>query len=480
MDYKRRRIMGFSDVNPSAIVYPPLESTILLETGGDTGTNAGVSSSDLSANVNGVRRIIYNEPFFSHDFYTTTLQNSLVALFVSFYVNGNYNTGLFPICLPRQVLHHDMSEDHFESKRDFVKIQKSIAYALNLQFSKASHYLAKDSFSVTRWNPLAVNSPNFPLLQSAQLPPLLWEVSEATGQLILRRNEAFVPSFDPLNDFDFAFTLMSFRDVFLPLISKGPRSVVGPLSGWFSKGATVYGYGSLDHEAHSYVDDYYEENSSFFQNLMSQTLRDPQTASVEVWENTIVSPYRFTKHILMGNRTCAAIHGRYMTLNSRQLSRLQKRPCTSNTDVSFSQSLALYWNLIDYIGKYQDGENVVSNPPVLFYDRLNYSNSEADLSFIDEYNDILYTWKKDDLSAQSVSETLDFIPGATTIPAVYQALDPYFTTNGPRYDCLFPYEQINQNFITAPYTNNTPLNVNEVWAGKPSLSINHFLRVIGS
>lgn len=474
--FKRKRVYGdFADSVDSVVVYPSLESTVLLETGGDTGLNPGSSTTDLSGNLGGVRRLIYNDPFFSNDFFTTTLQNSLVALVVSIYTGGEYTTGLIPIMLPRQGLRHEMSQEDFESKRDFVKIQKSIAYGLNLMFSKTINVLYWTGTEMSTV-PLPPAAPFFPLVQDTVLPPLLWGVTEATGQLYLRRNDAFVK---PTLDFDIAFNLFNFNDLFCPPLSSSNNRITGTRSGWFAKGAYVYGFGTLNTTDHYYVDEYFGKDQTFYDSLRQIFVLgtvDTETA----WDQNVVQAFSLRKNFLVGTRTCTAIHSRYMTLDSQQLSRIQKRPTTSNTDTSMAQSIAIIYDIIDNSGKYQDGKDLISSVPIIFFDPVNYSNNEVDLRFVDEFQDVLFAWDKDQYYSQSITETLDFIPSIGTVPVPYQVLDPYNATNGPRFDCLFPYQRINTDFIVETVTNGNRLNYNEVWAGKPSQSATHFLRVIGS
>jgi hypothetical protein len=476
--FKRKRVNDSlsSDVAPSVVVYPSLESTVLLETGGITGLNSGSSTTDMSGNLGGILRFIYNDPLWSNDLYTTTLQNSLLAIFVSVYTNGAYCSGIIPVCLPRQVLRHDMHEEGVESKSDFLKIQQSISYALNLLFSKPIQIIDMTS-GIPLLQTIGDADPIFPIVQTTVLPPLLWDICTLTGQLYLKKNTSFV---GPTGDYEIAFSLCTFKDVFFPILSSNQNRITGDGNGWFGKGAHLYGFGELDIVNHQYHDRYFGQSELFFKQIISScNYSSPVTATINTWHKDIVSTFFLSTSIIMSERTTGAIYSRYILLKSQLLSRLQIRPTLSNTSISLTDSIATLYDIIEYSGKYQDGKNLLSSVPVIYFDPYNYSNNEIDLRFSNEFNENLFAWTTEEYWNQTNSETLEFIPGMNTIPVVYQALDPYNTTNGPRYDCIFPYEQINQNFIIEP-SNGNKLSYKEVWSAKPSMATANFLRAIGA
>ena len=468
MEYKRRRLgqEQFADQIPYAVVYPSLESTLVLETGGNTNLNPGENTTSLSGHITGVQRIIYNDPFFSNDLFTTTLQNSLVGLIVSFYIDGDFTTKIIPICLPRQVLRHDMSENFMEKKQDFLKIQRSIAYALNLLFSKNLYAIGAG----TVLSQVGVNTHAFPICQTAVLPPLVWGVTETTGQLYLARNNSFV---HPSSDYDVAFNLITLTSQFKLAIDENGQEMLGKNSGWFAKGSYIYGFGSLDHTNSIYTDEYAQESRAYIALFLS-SLADPTAIDFLDWQVGVVNQFKLKQNILMGSRTCSAIHGRYMSVNSQQISKIQRRPSVSNIDTTLTPSIGVIYTVIDYLGKYQNAKGTLSRVPFLQYSEYNYTTQEVDFKLINEFQDRLIIWNSNDYyqNNQILSEDIEFIP--TAVPVPYQVLDPYATTNGPRYDCLFPYNRLTSNTFLHP------LNLNQVWAGKPSLSFIHQFRVIGT
>lgn len=473
MKRKRGDNGDISDALPAVIQFPPLESTILIESGGVSGTNASTFSSDLSGNLGGVRRLQYNNPMWKKDFFTTTYQNTVAALIVSIYQNGGYNTCLFPITLPRQLL-TSFSQENTSPDSDsehFYYLQKSLAYALNLLLSKDGYVIA-----FNRFVSIGLDETHIPLLQDGKLPPILFDVHPLTGQLYIKKNPDYV---SPYSDYDIAFTIATLYEEWFPSsIPQGKFKFTGTDNGWFGSGALVFGFGQYDPIKEIYEDQYY--NKPIIRGYLKSHFMEPtQKAlqSYENWQNNIVKDFLFYQDVQCCDRTTTLLASRYFFVISRQLSRLQLRPVISNIPSGANGVISILYNDANSAGIYQSGSSAAILSPVIHYDPRQ-SHNEVDISIVNEYGQEIYSFPNSlDPFYMAYHENNDDSPGAISVPLAFHVLDPYFTSNGPNHDCLFPYYKINQGMLVNDII---PLQENEIYASKPSTSISHFIRVIGS
>jgi hypothetical protein len=518
---KKRKWMGGAGYVsiPTVESYPPLESTVLAETGGDNeGTTVGRTVFPLSSNVDRVQKLAYEEPFSSNDFYATNYANSVIGLCVSFYIEqggaGSYSMAIVPLVLPPSLLcnprainpnpHQDVSNTGSNASKEFVKLQKSIAYAMNLQLSKEFIYayagVPASSTQITAG--IATNS-HFPLNNQNSLPPILWDVYPGTGQLYVKVNDAYdVAHYNTLYGLSATVFEVAFRFFNLDDGSLGNRSyadaggggdIIGEDSGWYGKGGTLFGFGKGDRTAQwnkgRYLDLYRQQNqpTTFYQSMFragTTTSSLLVATTYSKWKEEVVDLFQLTQTVQWADRTCACIANRYSVIRSNQLSKIQRRGMVSNTNMDIHSGIAVLYNIIDYAGVYNDGEQkqTVSNP-VIHFNAITQSISDMDCSILSEYNHVMMPYTNDVYLHQNQFLILgDFIPSLDLIPTPYHALDPYNATNGPRYDCLFPYSRISAEIFRAPYILATErkVDVSQHWFARPGTRIEHFIRLIGN
>lgn len=469
--WKRKKTGVFSymesGTSATTIVYPSLESTLLLESGLDSGVPANNFNCQVTCGMGGVKRYIYDGSFWNQDFFTINYENTVSALLVSTYQSGDTFTTLFPIVLPRITLQ--------STSEDFLKKQESVAYALNLLFSKQGYCIQSKPSGVSyQYEVLTIND-FLPILQDTVLPPLLWKVLPQTGQLCLVKNTSYV---HPDPTFEIAFSIITLPSDFQgdQSIYSGNVDLTGPTSGWFADGGYVFGFGKWNSKTYLF-DDFFANNSSAQNLLRSLDLGDKIAQTLVDWR-VMVTALGMSYTIACPERSLSCMATKYYKVKSSSLSRLQRRNITTNVQGGeFSEVIGLYYNTPKTSGTYQDYP--VSAPIINFDSHLN-GNNIIDLEIKDEWGNSIYPYIAN-LPTKNYFETTDTIV-LTYPPAIYQSLDPFNATNGPNYDCLFPYYLINQTMIVFPALNSSgyTLPMSQLYGAKPSMSISHFIRLIGS
>jgi hypothetical protein len=473
---KRKRTNGdVGDHLRAHVVFPPLESTVLIESGGSTGFNASNFSSEISSALGGVQRIQYNDPFWCDDFFSTTRQNTVCGLIYSIYSNGGFSTSCFPLCLPRQMLSTNLNkEEGLPNQERFFKMQKSVAYGLNLLFSKPGVILSTlNGFS--EWVSVGGNPAIDTIVNTTGEPPLLFDIIHQTGQLSLHVNPTYPKRYE---DFQIVFNLITIPKDWERAL-QGNYNILGDSSGWFGLGPYLFGYGQLDTTRHQYYDEVHNEADPnlFLANLLL-LMRPPSSPTVgntSNWMSTAVLPFHLKFWFYVSELTCALVGSRYFSIQSNQLSRLQLRPPVYNTSPNMNSAICFLHNDIDNSGIFQSGLSSFISKIAIHYDPRQ-SHNEVDIAFLDEWGNIASSFEGVSSTEQALYENSDDPPEA--VPAAYQAYDPYFATNAPNHDCLFPYFKINQNMFI--YTDVEEVDLSKQYTSKPSTSITHFLRVIGS
>ncbi len=448
------------------VVYRALESTLLLESGSDSGTPVNALSSQITCGMGGVKRIIYDGTYWNKDLHMTHYENAVAAILVSTYQSGDQLTTIFPICLPRQAL----SSTNTSS---FLKKQESIAYGLNLLFSKAGYYVHSTPAGPYPYEYLTIGINDFlPILQDTVLPPLLWKVIPHTGQLCLVYNQNFVHP-DPTFKIAFSVITMPIAYQGAQTIFSGNVQMTGPTSGWFADGGYVFGFGPLNTSTHVF-DDPLALNPSIATYLQTLDLGDKFPMTLPNWEIHIAN-LGLSQVIACGERTVGCIASKYYKVQSSSLARLQKRAIVSNIQGGeLSETIGVFYNTPSFSNRFQDFP--VSAPVLNFNSQMN-GNNIIDLELKDEWGNSMNPYPTNIPSTLAYFEKSDSV--AIYPPAIYQSLDPFFSTNGPNYDCLFPYYKIDQTMIVFPRSTYI-LPISQLYTMNNASSISHFIRLIGS
>jgi hypothetical protein len=466
LNMKRKR-----ESPPAIPLMPPLESTLQIETGGDSGLPINDSSVRLNAGLGGTRRFQYNNAFWSKDIFTTNTSNTIVGLLVAYYANGEYFTVLLPINLPRLCMASNAQTMDQSSQRQF---QDSLTYALNLYFSASRSVIVYNAIT-NRFllNTLGVNDPKMPILQSARQPPLIWEIT-SSGQLSLRVNQAVIDANTPgvfPEDATFYFNLITLGKKFIPT-GYSDGCVYGLKNGWFGDGPYVFGFGNLLPNNGQYVDDYYNASNTVMNLIQSNLLPLAIPATPYDLESFVIFARAiFLKQAICGSLSCLCVPSKYFMVISDQLSRLQLRPMTTNLNFQTAGTIGLLFHSIQNGNIFHDatesGQNQGSMPAVNM-DPMQ-PHDTVDLKLFDEWGNAVNTMNLDSLTYLQNVEA-KFTPPSFP-PAAYQSLDPFFSTN-PTHDCMFPYSAINDNiFETSPLYSPNYMD--------PSSAIIHFGRVLG-
>lgn len=462
---------------PSQIEFRSLESSVLLESGGDTGLPINHFSSQLSGALGQALRIQYDSTFWNKDFYTTNYNNFLCGIVVSCFSNDYQRTAIFPVLLPRQAL--ASTANTTLTYTEFFALQKSVVYALNLLFSKSGFVLEENGTFIS-FSSLTIDDPTLPILQTAQLPPLLWDIIPQTGQLCLRKNPNYVDSTNPTT-FSISYEVIIMQNTFQDTtqsMSPGDVSMYGPDNGWFGDGAYIFGFGNLNVNTQTFNDSYINATYPPLTKFVTDYTSYSNFCQTYLLRQTSVS---------CATRSLSLVATRYYKIKSTALSRLQKRPIYANSlNSDMGQVIGILYNVPDSVNIFADltGPFAENTAPVIQLIPNMNGNSVVDLTYTDEWGNDLTPYfinSDNDVSRRAFYENTD---SAITLPPVaYQVLDPYGSANAPNHDCLFPYYKINQTVVRYPVVSGTPgisLSSNTLPGGPPSMGITHFIRLIGS
>ena len=481
---KRRRV--YQDQNqrdvgqlPQQIAFRSLESSILLESGSDTGIPINHFSSQLTGAIGQALRLQYDSTFWNNDFFSVNYNNFLCGVVISCFSNQYQRTVLLPVILPRLGLASTALTPL--SSDSFLKLQQSVVYALNLLFSKPG-YVLETVGGVYQFSSIGIDEPTLPIFQDSKLPPLLWDMIPQTGQLCLRQNPLYVDSTNP-DTFSIAYEVCIMQDSFQDssqMTFPSSISMYGPNNGWFGDGAYLFGFGTFNQNSNLFDDSYAKTSNPFppLTQYITNILTYSSFCSAFLLRKTSAS---------CATRTLSLLATRYYKIQSAALSRLQKRPIYSSSQQSdIGQVVGILYNLPDTVNSFEDltgpfAENTA--PMIQLMPGMN-GNSIVDFEFTDEWGNVLNPMEinsSSDAKRRAFYEDAD--SAVTFPPAAYHVLDPYGISNGPNHDCLFPYYKINQTVVRYPIQtglSGIQLSTNTLPCAPASMGITHFIRLIGS
>ena len=293
-----KRSLLYRDSN-SFYSAPPLESTLLIDTGGIDDPVPSINpvgrlpSTNISASVSsGTRTFQYNRFFWNRELFTFNYKNNAIGIAIAYYnyAAQSYCFAIMPIFLPRFAMSiiQSLSNNPTGDPAARVVLVKELIYYLNLGFTTGgtgnnygtspSSYpgtqqyyftaspwlLASDAKGTILPGPV-VNNPNFPIYQDGNSPPpLIWTYSGNNNQLCLQVNRPFFvngPNGNYANDY-IGFQIISLEEYMndapyytlnAPPVIFYSRSISGPQSfypaqsygdnvGWCSQGAFTTGF----------------------------------------------------------------------------------------------------------------------------------------------------------------------------------------------------------------------------------------------
>lgn len=217
---KRKRLNDNESGGESMYVFPPLESTALIDTGSiETGNECigRIQSIGVNASLSsGTQLFEYNHFFWSKDIFTFNYASCAVFIAIAFYQNSQAYFALYPIFLPRVALATWQSLQNNPTTNPTVRkwLIDDLLYYLNGAFTSfnydtlppGSQFVGIPPMQVFQGGPSiytatkkgflkrpTANNPDFPIFQDnvATGPPLLWVYSSSNNQLALIRNPDF-------------------------------------------------------------------------------------------------------------------------------------------------------------------------------------------------------------------------------------------------------------------------------------------------
>lgn len=541
---KRKR----GDLDRFQTVYgmPPLESTLQFELGGDNTSQVGQATNiPISSGILGNDLFQYNRFFWGKNYFTFTHANCIMGLVFSYFHANKTYTAILPIAIPRTsanlvagTLDNSLNTPNlYAPSQNWIRVLiYCFRYGLDLSMAFSAIVLARDFLLP----PIPPGTANWPLLQNAQLPPVLFDVLNDGLQLDLRRNYAWAT---PPNDY-FAWNLISLEKFMVP-VNLTPSPIIpspvnfqtftfGTQKGWCGQGPYATGFGQFyqSEPIALYTDGYTTQERIDLWNLTSHPTRG--AGVVETLGSFALFCQRFRLHSdLFDNTTltsglnCSLIPSRYFVTQSSVLSTNQKRPMMSNSpSLTHPNNIAVTFTSVQGTQAYQDATtsgsgasgkttNVLhsgsNDSPVIFLRRFEAKNA-VDLTMVDEWDNIVQNYTNipppgnlydNTIPAQSlpiaVTGSMDHDHGGTLItggpiqvfdpavasvvPAVYGILNPLPTQN-PNNDCFLAQRKIASMgaVLILPSTITPSIKVPDTITaqGATGMGIVHFGRILNT
>lgn len=408
---------GQEDSYKSMYGAPPLESTMLIDTGGiKTGDQCigSVSSIPVNASVSsGTRLFQYNRFFWNRDLFSFNFNNCAVFIILSFYdgINSITNTMFFPVFLPQTALttYQSLQSGASFDPKTKHRLIDDLLYYLNGMW--AGNPLADEappspreafppgqgplqigpSFFTYHYKGFLVN-PNdhfdFPFFQRDKPPPLKWIKINSNQNIALIKNPDYWNPVDgpPVVDYDCAFQFVNPYNGWT--ISDGnptnrivwvdgsiivAQSQGGALQsvyrnqgnpnhkGWCGRGAFSIGFAQADDPfafgAYSDIYEYYE--NPVLQDLwQNYTTFVGQELGIKMngaqWSHFVEDHY-LSRYCVIAYFLPNFLPSRYVTISSEILARDQKLMVISNSPVlSQPNIMGVQFLTLDSVRTWQD------------------------------------------------------------------------------------------------------------------------------
>lgn len=389
---------GMEEYSQSMYGAPPLESTMMIDTGGKaSGANCigNLTSIPVSASISSGSRIFqYNRFFWNNDLFTFNYESCAVFIAIAYadYTTGFGNFTFYPIFLPRGVMTMIQSLQSAPTYDPTVKMYlvDSLLYYLNGAFTdfgadafafptaeslvvpptgylKSSPSLYSYSYKGYLASPVSHN-PLFPIFSNdAVPPPLKFIYQSSNGQIALIRNPDFWgdPSLSTNKDIAFQyvqplrdFSLSPGNPANLRTDSDGVSRIIQSSiyfpdvytntgnenhKGWTSRGAFGVGVApQVSDDLPFTYSDVYQNNANRL--LLFQQTTFPGKNDITTWTspadfNGFCDDWHLEKYILSSKFICNLLPSRFLTIESDILTRDQKLMPISNNPILARPSL---------------------------------------------------------------------------------------------------------------------------------------------
>lgn len=531
--YKRQRLDSATrnDIygNPQLYTFRPSESTILIESGGksaNTFNNNFVGDNgqtEISGGLNGTTCVQYDDFFWMNDFFTFNPRNCLVGIYVTCWwpyapilapTQGAVTTTIIPIPIPWRLFAFagfvDGEDPQYassvqEGRTKIQRLREQLVYCLNLYFGGFNWpgnmfdynmwCLSKDMFDQAQEGLVT-----FPIFQLSKLPPLRWVLYNGNTLALIRSSPYSTSGDYPY--VRFGFRLVSIQSEWLTqnnffnrwaqrftppynsgLLQNSPTpttiySMLGKQNGWMGYSPNVTGFGDFDYNQSSQLGSYTDgltdaERTNLF-NLtiwVNTAFGSLPIVNITDWLNNYVYATKSNEYCFVAPRMCSLCPSKYYTIQSKTLTRNQKKNVVSNNSIVTSNTQT--FGFIAYNGGNVDKGNYCQNAfpksginvnPVVDINPMEQKNI-IDLLVFDEQgsfirnNNYVVQFPSNDMTGcisewtlwWAAQQLFQFRGNVEVPPAVYAAWNPDTVIN-PDNQSLIPYNEISQAAFFSIYT----------------------------
>jgi hypothetical protein len=477
---KRKRLdVGlYSQFETGSIIgRPQNESTIQLETGGDSTFPIGKAQVVLSKDLSGAHSLGYNGLFWQNDIFTLHPQNVHALLLIIAKDMSTYDplaqtvsvqTSLVPLCLPPSTFSIKSLKD---KQQELKYLQDQLAYCLNLFFARP---LGTPYSAWTPGTDIASSSPQslfgptpfVPVFTTTLADQLLrWSI-HPSGQLVL----SAISPIPENNNYDISFNIIPFD----PQCKISERSFLQGKSniGWFNQGAYVFGHGEYTGLNNTNKYRPIGTSSYTFDDLRTVVLNLNGVQPFALIDH-FSSLFSLRKHIFP-SRLALITPRRYMVINSDLSDNQSYINLSTNTNIDITKTIALITDDFETKNRFQDtttGGDTTNLFTHIIQFNPTFAISNYYIDVVDEFGIIM----------QAPDDYLLQLNAITIFPAALASFLPLNPdpTNNPDGNPLIPYSHIaqysdawiNENDITAyPNYEYTPFYTNAAY-------MIHFLQV---
>lgn len=455
-------------------VIRPAESTLLLNTGGISGTPASHGIAPLSKAISDLSQTAFDGTFSQNSFLSTNFQNNYVLLILSAEDtqarNGTsfqvYNY-VFPIVIPPFVM--SITNNHTSRAQTPELANKTaclnqLVYILNLFFSETSRYgwtnvvgynNIKNPPRELIFNPIISNDPENVYLSWTHNGHQLILYSKVINATHNRYNITFnlIP---PVN----------------PMFIRSPSILSG--HGWYGEGSEVFGLGLLNTSSSLYT-----PPQNVTANDIIYMLSLPHTQKVSQWL-TVTKSCNLRKFIYF-DRTAQMLASRYYTISSNiSEDRTVQIPLTNNPKIQLLNLCGYWTSSLVLLNNYLDN-TVGGDFSNMFTTNLHlyptYSKQTLQFQINDEFGNSVTT------GGQIPQSDLDYFlqriaPFKDPVPPLWLPYNPFPILN-PDGQPVIPYATLNKFYMQITFENPEQKTLPQLILTLPQAYFIHFFRLIG-
>lgn len=396
---------GQEDQQHSIYAAPPLESTMLLDTGGVVSQNScigNITSIPVNASLSsGTRLFQYNRFFWNKDLFTFNFENCGIFIIISYYDGTAANTMFYPIFLPSTAMttFQSLSSSPLFDPAIRERYIADLLYFLNGAFTGNGIEQANVTnppvtgpmrelpslfaFNYKGYLSPNIDNPSFPIFQMNKPPPLKFISIGSNQNIALIKNPDYWDTYAPPNT-DIAFQLVTPHTEWTASIGNPLNNIVFnnfPIStltngaavpaafrnvgnqnpkGWTGRGAFSIGFGQVKNPKliGQYSDIYIDVTNPMLEDIWRSTnfvgIQPGVTMSLQEFAH-YADNHLLQRYCVIARYMPSFLPTRFITVESDILTRDQRLvPISNNSQLASPSLMGIEYLTLDAVRTWTD------------------------------------------------------------------------------------------------------------------------------